>query len=162
MKYGMSNMKTGRKRFGLYSNRFCISRILSGYRGFTNSVYTVFTTMCVAMAMNFLNLLSECWLVSCDYKLHYYVCGCELVCELVNYYHSLQLFVLLSFVYCFHVLMSGLLDDWVSYGSVCFRFDFRRPFVFNIYPFELVRFRYPVSPYSFLCSTTPFSTSFSY
>ena len=58
---------------------FCISRILSGYPVFTNSVYTVFTTMCVAMTMNLLNLLSECKLMSCDYILHYYVCGCELL-----------------------------------------------------------------------------------
>ena len=130
MKHGMSNLKTERKRFDLYPDRFRISRILSGYSVFTNLVYTVFTTMCVAMAMNLLNLLSEYGLVSCDYKLHYYVCGCKLVCEVVNYYHSLQLLVLLSFVYCFHVLMSGLLDDWISYGSVCFCFAFRRPFVF--------------------------------
>ena len=84
------------------------------------------------------------------------------MCVVVNYYHSLQLLVLLSFVYCFHVPMSGLFDDWVSYESVCFRFDFRRPFVFNTYPFELVCFRYFVSPYSFLCSTTPFSIPFLY
>ena len=49
--------------------------------------YTVFT--CAAMTMNFLNLLSECGVISCDYILHYYVCGYELVCEVVNYYHSL-------------------------------------------------------------------------
>ena len=140
MKHGMSNLKTERKRFDLYPDRFRISRILSGYSVFTNLVYTVFTTMCVAMAMNFLNLLSECGLVSCDYKLHYYVCGCELVCEVVNYYHSLQLFVLLSFVYCFYVLMSGLLDYWVSYGSVVSVLTFRRPFVFDTYLFELFRF----------------------
>ena len=76
------------------------------------------------MAVNLLNLLSECGLLSCDYILHYYVCSCELFCEVVNYYHNLQLLVLLSLVYCFYVLMSGLLDDWASYGSVCFRFDF--------------------------------------
>ena len=80
---------------------FHVSRILSGYPNFTNSVYIIFTTMCVAMTMNFLNLLSECGVMSCDYILHYYVCGCELVCEVVNYYHSLQLLVLLSFVYFF-------------------------------------------------------------
>ena len=58
------------------------------------------------------------------YELQLYVYGWKLVCEVVNYYHGLQLLVLLSFVYCFHVLMSGLLDDWVIYGSVYFRFDF--------------------------------------
>ena len=79
MKYGMSNSKTERKRFGLYPDRFHISHVLSGYPVFTNSVYTVFTTMCVAMTMNLLNLLSECKLMSCDYILHYYVCGCELL-----------------------------------------------------------------------------------
>ena len=100
--------------------------------------------------------------MSYDYILHYYGCGCELVCEDVNYYHSLQLLVLLSFVYYFHVLMFGLLDNWVSYGSVCFRFAFRRPFVFDTYPFELVRFRYPVIPCSFSCSSFPFSISYSY
>ena len=67
------------------SNRFHISRILWGYPIFTNSVYTVFTTMCVATAMNLLNFLSKCGLVSCDYILRYYVCGCELDYEVVNY-----------------------------------------------------------------------------
>ena len=85
----MTNTEMVRKQFGLYSSRFCISHILSEYPVFTNSVYTVFTTMCVAMTMNLLNLLSKCRLMSCDYILHYYVCGCELVCEVVNYYHSL-------------------------------------------------------------------------
>ena len=80
----------------------------------------------------------------------------------MNYYDGLQLLVLLSFVYYLHVLMSGLLDNWLSYGSVCFRFAFRRPFVFDTYPFELVHFRYPVSLYSFLCSTILFLISFSY
>ena len=96
MKYGMSNSKT----VWLVIN-FRIFRILSGHPVFTNSVYTVFTTMCAAMTMNFLNLRSECGVISCNYILHYYVCGCELVCEVVNYYHSLQLLVLLSFVYFF-------------------------------------------------------------
>ena len=80
MKYGMSNSETGQK--GLYPDRFCI---LSGYPIFINSVYSVFTTMCVATAMNLLNFLSECGLVSCDYILRYYVCGCELDYEVVNY-----------------------------------------------------------------------------
>ena len=96
MKYGMSNSKT----VWLVIN-FRIFRILSGHPVFTNSVYTVFTTMCAAMTMNFLNLRSECGVISCNYILHYYVCDCELVCEVVNYYHSLQLLVLLSFVYFF-------------------------------------------------------------
>ena len=82
-------MKTGRKRFGLYPDHFRISRILSRYPVFTNLVYTVFTTMCLAMAINLLNLLSECKFVSCDYILHYYMCGYELVCEVVNYYHNI-------------------------------------------------------------------------
>ena len=69
----------------LVSNHFYISRILSGYPIFTNSVYSVFTTMCVATAMNLLNFLSKCGLVSCDYILCYYVCGCELDYEVVNY-----------------------------------------------------------------------------
>ena len=53
MKYGMSNSETGQK--GLYPDRFCI---LSGYPIFINSVYSVFTTMCVVVAMNLLYLLS--------------------------------------------------------------------------------------------------------
>ena len=73
--------------------------------------------MCVFVAMNLLYLLSKCGLISCDYILHYYVCGCKLVWEVVNYYDGLQLLVLLSFVYCSQVLMSGLLlDDWVHTG----------------------------------------------
>ena len=81
----MSNSEMGRKLFGLYPDHFCNFRILSGYPIFTNSVYSVFTTMCVATAMNLLNFLSECGLVSCDYILRYYVCGCELDYEVVNY-----------------------------------------------------------------------------
>ena len=149
----MSNSKTGRKRFGLYPDHF---RILSGYPIFTNSVYTLFTTMCVVVAMNLLYLLSKCGLISCDYILHYYVCGCKLVCEVVNYYHSLQLLVLLSFVLfsCTHVRFVG----WLRIiGSVCFHFAFRRPFVFDTYPFGLVRFWYPISPYLFPCSAIMFS-----
>ena len=79
MKYRMLNLKTGWKRFGSYPDRFCISHILTRYPVFTNLVYTIFTTMCLAMAINLLNLLSECKLMSCDYILHYYVCGCELL-----------------------------------------------------------------------------------
>jgi len=97
MKYGMSNSRTGRKWFGLYPDCFRISRILSGYPVFANSVYIVFTTVCVAIAMSLLNLPSECGIVSCDY-VHYYAGGCELVFEVVNDYHGLQLLVLLSFV----------------------------------------------------------------
>ena len=147
-KYRMSNSKIRRKRFGLYPIVFVFSVF---YR---HIPFYVFTTMCMAVAMNLLNLLSEYGL--------YYVCGCELVCEVVNYYHGLQLLMLLSFIYCFHVLISDLLDDWVSYGSVCFRFNFPYTVFFNIYPFELVRFRFPVSSFSFSCSTIPFSISFSY
>ena len=66
----MSNSKMGRKQSGFYSDHFCISRILSGYPVFANSVYIVFTTVCVAIAMSLLNLLSECGLLSCDYILH--------------------------------------------------------------------------------------------
>ena len=101
----MSNSEMGWKLFGLYPDHFCNFRILSGYPIFTNSVYTLFTTMCVVVAMNLLYLLSKYGLMSCDYILYYYVCGCKLVCEVVNYYHGLQLLVLLSFVYCFHVFM---------------------------------------------------------
>ena len=54
MKYGMSNSETGQK--GLYPDRFCI---LSGYPVFINSVYSVFTTMCLVVAMNLLYLLSK-------------------------------------------------------------------------------------------------------
>ena len=39
-KYGISNSKTGRKRFDSYP--FHISRIISGYPDFNNLVYTVF------------------------------------------------------------------------------------------------------------------------
>ena len=72
-------MKTGRKRFGLYPDHFRISRILSEYLIFTNSVYTVFTTMYVVVTMNLLYLLSKCEFMSCDCILHYYVCSCKLV-----------------------------------------------------------------------------------
>ena len=54
----MSNSKTGRKRFGLYSDHFLYFPFFIGISYFTNSVYTVFTTMCVAMTMNLLNFLS--------------------------------------------------------------------------------------------------------
>ena len=94
----------------------------------------------MVVAMNLLNILSEYGLVSCDCIVYYYMCRCELVCEVVNYYYGLQLLVLLSFVYCFYVLMSGLLDYWVSYGSVVSVLTFRRPFVFDTYLFELFRF----------------------
>ena len=69
--------------------------ILSGYPVFTNSVYTIFIIMYMSVAMNLLNLLYECGLVSYNCILHYYVYGYELVCEIVNYYHGLQLLVLL-------------------------------------------------------------------
>ena len=65
----------------VFSDKFGIGT-KSGYPVFTNSVYTIFITMCVAVAMNLLNLLYECGLVSCYYILHYYVSGCELVCKL--------------------------------------------------------------------------------
>ena len=65
---------------------------------------------------------------------------CEFVCEAVNYYHGLQLLMLLSFIYCFHVLISDLLDDWVLYGSVCFYFNFPYTVFFNIYPFRIGSF----------------------
>lgn len=51
--------------------------------------------MYMSVAMNLLNLLYECGLVSYNCILHYYVYGYELVCEIVNYYHGLQLLVLL-------------------------------------------------------------------
>ena len=108
--------------------------------------------MCVVVTMNLLNPLSKYGLV----------CSYELVCEVVNYYHDLQLLVLLSFVYCFHILMSGFFLSLGIYGSVVSVLAFRRPFVFDTYLFELFCFRYPVSPYSFSCSTIPFSISFSY
>ena len=79
----MSNSEMGRKLFGLYPDHFCNFRILSGYPIFTNSVYTLFTTMCVVVTMNLLNPLSKYGLV----------CSYELVCEVVNYYRSLQLLV---------------------------------------------------------------------
>ena len=57
------------------------------------------------------------------YELQLYVYGWKLVCEVVNYYHDLQLFVLLLFIYCFYVLMSSLLNDWVL-NELYFRFGF--------------------------------------
>ena len=96
--------------------------------------------------------------MSYDYILHYYVCGCELICEVVNYYRSLQLLVYyhLSIVFMYSCPVCWIIEDLMGW-CVPFR---RRPFIFNA--FELVRFRYPVSPYSFPCSTIKFSISFSY
>jgi len=54
----MSNLKVERKLFGLYPDRFHIFHILSGYSIFTNLVYTNFTTMCVGVVMDLLNILS--------------------------------------------------------------------------------------------------------
>jgi len=105
------------------------------------------------VAMNLLNLLSECMFVSCDYILHYYVCGYEFVREVVNYYNTITR----SMSSCTNIRF-----DWVSYESVCFCFVFRRLFVFDTYSFELVRFRYPVSLYLFSCSTILFSILFLY
>ena len=90
--------------------------------------------MCVVVTMNLLNPLSEYGLVSCDYILYYYVCSYELVCEVVNYYHGLQLLVLLSFVYCFHILMSGFFYHWVSTGRLFpFWLSVDRSFLTHIY-----------------------------
>ena len=44
----------------------------------------------------------------------------------------------------------------------CFRFAFRIPTVFDMFPIELVRFRYPVSSFSCSFPTFPNSISFSY
>jgi len=51
-------LKVERKQFGLYPDRFHIFHILSGYSIFTNLVYTNFTTMCVGVVMDLLNILS--------------------------------------------------------------------------------------------------------
>ena len=107
--------------------------------------------------MNLLNLLSECGLLSCDYILHYYVCSCELFCEVVNYYHNLQLlcYYHLSIVFMYSCQVSWMIGHHM--GRCVSVLTFRRPFVFDIYPFELVRFRYLLSPYLFSCLTIPFS-----
>jgi len=98
--------------------------IFIGISRFTNSIYTNFTTMYVVVVINLLYILSVGLWVATIYIALLCVCGCKLVCEVLNYYHDLQLLVLVLFVYCFYVLMSGLLDDWVPYGSVYFHFDF--------------------------------------
>ena len=81
-KYRMSNSKIRRKRFGLYPIVFIFSIF---YR---HIPFYVFTTMCMAVAMNLLNLLSEYGL--------YYVCGFELVYNYLCYCH---LFIVFTYSY---------------------------------------------------------------
>ena len=80
--------------------------------------------MCVVVAMNLLNILSEYGLVSCDCILYYYMCRCELVCEVVNYYYGFtitRVIIICLLFLCTHVGFVGLLGI-VRVG--CFRFDF--------------------------------------
>ena len=65
--------ENGTETIWLVSRSFPHLPYFIGIPIFTNSIYIVFTIMCVAMAINLLNLLSECGVVSSDYILHYYV-----------------------------------------------------------------------------------------
>ena len=83
-------------------------------------------------------------------------------CEVVNYYNVYKYLCYYYLSMCSHVRISTLSDVWVrSYRVGVSVLSFRRPFVFDTFPFELVRFRYTVSPYSYSCSTCSFFISFS-
>ena len=70
--------ENGTETIWLVSRSFPHLPYFIGIPIFTNLIYIVFTIMCVAMAINLLNILSKCGFVRYDYILHYYVCGCDL------------------------------------------------------------------------------------
>jgi len=84
-KCGISNSITGQKRFGLYLDRFHISRILWGYTIFTNSLYTIFAgnVKKPSHVRSQIELRHPSTSVyETIFFLHYYVCGCG--CEFVK------------------------------------------------------------------------------
>ena len=70
--------------------------------------------------------------MSYDYILHYYVCGCELVCEVVNYYCSLQLLVYyhLSIVFMYSCPVCWIIEDLMGW---CVPFAVDRSFSMHIH-----------------------------
>ena len=132
-----------------------------GYPIFINSVCTIFITMCVVMAMNLLNHLSvDLWVATIYYTTK---------CMTVNLFVKLWIIIMIYNYLCYYHLSIIFIYScgvcWITgyhTDRYIFILIFCRPFIFYIYPFELVRFRYPVSLYLFSCSIIPFLILFSY